>query len=62
MTRYGEPGNMENFIDTRDDPRTVEYLSETFKPKTTARSTVKAISVACASAHKRQGRQKAACH
>jgi hypothetical protein len=37
-------------------------LSETFKPKTTASSTVKAISVACASAHKRQGRQKAACH
>ena len=62
MTRYGEPGNTENFIDTRDDPRTVEYLSETFKPKTTASSTVKAISVACASAHKRQGRQKAACH
>ncbi|UPK04213.1 DUF2235 domain-containing protein [Bradyrhizobium sp. 170] len=33
MTRYGETGNTENFIDTRDDPRTVEYLSETFKPK-----------------------------
>ena len=33
ITRYGETGNTENFIDTRDDPRTVEYLSETFKPK-----------------------------
>jgi hypothetical protein len=25
MTRYGETGNTEKFIDTRDDPRTVEY-------------------------------------
>ena len=33
MTRYGETGNTGNFIDTRDDPRTVEYLSETFKPR-----------------------------
>jgi hypothetical protein len=33
MTRDGETGSTENFIDTRDDPRTVEYLSETFKPK-----------------------------
>jgi uncharacterized protein (DUF2235 family) len=32
MTRYGETGNTENFIDTRDDPRTVEYLRETFRP------------------------------
>jgi len=32
ITRYGETGNTENFIDTRDDPRTVEYLRETFKP------------------------------
>jgi uncharacterized protein (DUF2235 family) len=32
MLRYGETGNTENFIDTRDDPRTVEYLHETFKP------------------------------
>jgi hypothetical protein len=38
ITRYGETGNTENFIDTRDDPRTVEYLNETFKPKTTANS------------------------
>jgi hypothetical protein len=38
-TRYGETGNTENFIDTRDDSRTVEYLSETFKPKATASST-----------------------
>jgi uncharacterized protein (DUF2235 family) len=32
ITRYGNTGNTENFIDTRDDPRTVEYLRETFKP------------------------------
>jgi uncharacterized protein (DUF2235 family) len=32
ITRYGETGNTENFIDTRNDPRTVEYLRETFKP------------------------------
>ena len=32
ITRYGDTGNTENFIDTRDDPRTVEYLRETFKP------------------------------
>ena len=32
FARYGETGNTENFIDTRDDPRTVEYLRETFKP------------------------------
>jgi len=32
ITRYGDTGNTENFIDTRDDPQTVEYLRETFKP------------------------------
>jgi hypothetical protein len=32
ITRYGDTGNTENFIDTRDDPRTVEYLREKFKP------------------------------
>jgi hypothetical protein len=32
ITRYGDTGNTENFIDTRDDPRTVEYLRETFRP------------------------------
>ena len=33
MIRYGETGNTENFIDTLDDPRTVQYLTETFKLK-----------------------------
>lgn len=32
ITRYGATGNTENFIDTRDDPRTVEYVRETFQP------------------------------
>jgi hypothetical protein len=32
ITRYSSTGNSENFIDTRDDPKTVEYLRETFKP------------------------------
>jgi hypothetical protein len=29
---HPQTGNTENFIDTREDPRTVEYLRETFKP------------------------------
>jgi hypothetical protein len=38
-TPVGETGNAENFIDTRDDPRTVEYLRQTFSRPSTASST-----------------------
>jgi hypothetical protein len=33
IVRYGATGNTENFIDTLEDPRTVDRLTETFRPK-----------------------------